>query len=141
MFVYMDYERFRKEYIETQNKFDEILKEKELLFSKTQPKSPKWDKVGSSGQQNPFEEYLILKEKRQIEKRLAEAKTLLEDRKKLLMLKQQELMNSKNNVDKIYRMRYIEHINITRIAMSVNYSESQVYRILNNIRQNITLSV
>ena len=141
MFVYMDYERFRKEYIETQNKFDEILKEKELLFSKTQPKSPKWDKVGSSGQQNPFEEYLILKEKRQIERRLAEAKTLLEDRKKLLMLKQQELMNSKNNVDKIYRMRYIEHINITRIAMSVNYSESQVYRILNNIRQNITLSV
>ena len=106
MFVYIDYERFRKEYVETQNKFDEILKEK-----------------------------------RQIEKRLSEVKTLLEDRKKLLMLKQQELMNSKNNVDKIYRMRYIEHINITRIAMSVNYSESQVYRILNNIRQNITLSV
>lgn len=141
MLVYIDYERFRKEYVETQNKFDEILKEKELLFTRTQPGSPKWDKIGSGGQQNPFDEYLILKEKRQIEKRLSEVKTLLEDRKKLLMLKQQELMNSKNNVDKIYRMRYIEHINITRIAMSVNYSESQVYRILNNIRQNITLSV
>ena len=140
MSVYIDYERFRREYDAIINKYDATLREKEYLFSKTQPGSPKWDKVGSGGQRNPFDEYLALKEKKQIDKRLDEIRSLLEDKKTLLMYKHQELMNSKDHMDKIYRMRYIENINVTRIAMNMNYSESQIYRILKNISNNLVLA-
>lgn len=140
MFVYIDYENYKKKYHDTQNKFDEILKEKEVLFSKTQPKSAKWDKVGTPGLghcYNPFDEYLIAKDKKRIDDRLFEIKSILEDRAMLLRAKEQELRSSKNNIDQIYRMRFLDQMHITKIAIIVHYSESQVYRILKNIKQTI----
>lgn len=140
MVVYVDYERFKKEYLQTQNMYNAILKEKELLFAKTQPKSSIWGEcisIQQQGQRDLFDEYLILKEKKFIDKRLSEAWSLLEDRKKLFILKQQELMDSKSDIDKIYRMRYIKRMNVSLIAITVKYSESQVYRILSDIKHAI----
>lgn len=134
MFVYVDYEKFKKKYHDAQNKFDAILKEKEALFSRTLPKSPKWDKIGFSLQShNSFDDYLIAKEKKKIDQRLHEIKSILNDRERLLQLKEVELRKSKNNVDIIYRMRFLDHIHITNISLMVHYSESQVYRILQSI--------
>lgn len=134
MFVYVDYEKFKRRYHDAQHRFDAILKEKEELFSRTQPKSAKWDKIGFSLQSyNSFDDYLVSKEKKRIDERLCEIKSILNDREKLLNLKEIELRKSKNNVDVIYRMRYLDHAHITNISLMVHYSESQVYRILQSI--------
>lgn len=136
MFVYVDYEDFKNKYHDSQNKFDEILKEKEALFSKTLPKSPKWDKISFLSQShNSFDDYLISKEKKRIDERLFEIKSILNDRKELLKLKETELRKSKNSVDIIYRMRFLDHMHITNISIIVHYSESQVYRILQRINE------
>lgn len=136
MIVYIDYEKFKVKYHDAQHKFDEILEEKETLFSKTQPKSPNWDKVGFSSQiHNSFDEYLISKEFKRIEERLFEVRSILEDREKLLNLKERELRLSKDHIDMIYRMRYLDQYNISKISTNIHYSESQIYRILQNIRK------
>lgn len=137
--IYMVYEEFRQKYLETQRKFDEILQEKEFLFTKTQPKSPNWDKIGENGNQvnNKFDDYLVVKESKRIDERLTEIKSILDDRERLLMLKEQELRSSKNHVDKIYKMKYVDKLNISRIVKASNYSRAQVYRILEDIKKSI----
>lgn len=139
--LYLEYEDFKAKYLETQRKYDEILSEKEELFQRTQPTAMNIDKERVSGgtKSNPFESYLIAKEKKQIDERLAEVKGLLDDREKLLNLKLEELRYSNAIEDKIYRMRHIDRIRIYKIARMVNYSEAQVYRILANIAENIKM--
>lgn len=135
--IYMVYEEFRRKYLETQKKFDEILQEKEFLFTKTQPKSPNWDKIGDNGNQfdNKFDDYLVAKETKRIDERLSEVRSMLDDRERLLSLKEQELRCSKNRLDKIYKMKYVDKLNIARIVKASNYSRSQVYRILDEIKK------
>lgn len=139
MLVYMVYEEFKNKYLDTQKKFDEILQEKEYLFAKTQPKSPNWDKIGENGNQinNKFDDYLVAKESKRIDERLSEIKSILDDRERLLSLKEQELRNSKNHVDKIYKMKYVDHFKVSKIVKASNYSRAQVYRILEDIKNAI----
>lgn len=139
MFVYIVYEDFKNKYLETQKKYDEILKEKEELFLKTQPKAIVYDKdkIDAGYIHNAFDEYLIAKEKARIDERLIEVKIILRDREQLLYLKEQELRSSKNHIDQIYRMRYIDFYNIRKIAKISCYSESQIYRILERMKKTL----
>lgn len=139
MFVYIVYEDFKNKYLETQKKYNEILKEKEELFLKTQPKAIIYDKekINISYRHNAFDEYLIAKEKARIDERLAEIKAILNDRERLLFLKEQELRSSKNHIDQIYKMRYLDCYNIRKIAKISSYSESQIYRILERVKKQL----
>lgn len=137
--LYVTYEQFKIRYYETQRQYNEILNEKEQLFLKTQPKATKFDKERVNGgvSTNTFDEYLIEKEKKQIDERLEEVKTILEDRKHLLELKKDELKHSTNIQDKIYYYRYIDKMTIEKIGRLVGYSRPQLYRILRTIKNNI----
>ena len=137
--LYITYEQFKVRYYETQKQYNEILNEKEHLFLKTQPKATKFDKERVSGgvKTNTFDEYLLEKERKQIDERLEEVKSILEDRKRLLHLKEEELKHSKNIHDKIYYYRYIDKLNIDKLCRLVSYSRPQVYRILRIIRNNL----
>lgn len=137
--LYITYEQFKVKYYETQKQYNEILNEKETLFLKTQPKATKFDKERVSGgvSTNTFDEYLIEKERKQIDERLDEVKKILEDRGHLLELKREELKASNNIQDKIYYYRYIDKLNIEKVGRMVGYSRPQVYRILRTIKNNI----
>ena len=137
--IYLDYEQFKDRYLETQKKYDEILAEKEELFAMTQPKAIRFDKERVSGGDpvNSFEQYVIRKEKQRIDERLLEAKSLLDDRERLLKLKEKQLRESKDISDKVFLLRFIEHKRVYLVAKMVNYSEPQVYRILDGIRKRI----
>lgn len=137
--LYLDYELYKVRYLETQKKYNEILSEKEELFTKTQPKAIKYDKekVSGGGGSNAFDDYLIAKDEKRIDERLAEVKSLLDDRKVLLDLKEKELRRSKDTIDKIYVRRFLDHAKVNRIASQIGYSESQVYRILNIISESV----
>ena len=136
--TYLDYELLRRKYLAAQKSYDELLEEKERLFSRTQPKAVQFDGVQGAGrEQSPFDEYLAKKETKQLDERLEEALDLLNCREDLLQRKEQELRCSRDIYDKIYRRRYLDKWRVGRIAMDIGYSESQVYRLLENIRTKI----
>lgn len=137
--VFIDYEIYKCKYLEIQSKYNEILTEKENLFTKTQPNAIRYDKEHVQGGTygNGFDEYLIAKEHDKIDERLIEARQLLEDRERLLKLKEKELRESKDKMDLIYCMRYVDNKRPYAIARSLNYSESQIYRILDKIQKEI----
>lgn len=137
--LYLDYERFRQNYLEAQRRYDDVLSEKERLFARTQPHAVRFDKESctSSAGSSPFDCYLIEKERKRIDERLDEAGTLMLNRKELLKLKEQELINSRDILDKIYRLRYILRWNVPKISRETGYSESHLYRILTSINDQI----
>lgn len=137
MCVYISYVELKNKYLDAQQKFDEILVEKENLFSRTQPRSPNLDKVGSCQTVNVFDAYLIAKEQARIDERLKEIRLILEDREKLLALKKNELFLSEYVTDKVFKMRYMEHYKIPHIINTLHLSRSQVYRILENIKKEL----
>lgn len=137
--IYPEYERFRQNYLEAQRRYDAVLSEKEKLFARTQPQAVRFDKescTGSAGG-SPFDGYLIEKERKRIDERLDEARNLMNHRKELLNLKEQELKISKDLYDKIYRLKYISHWKVQKISRETGYSESHLYRILNSINNQI----
>ena len=62
LYTFVCYEIFKSKYLDAQQKLNAIIEEKENLFSRTQPKSPNWDKMPSSESENAFDSYLIAKE-------------------------------------------------------------------------------
>lgn len=137
--IYVEYEEYKNKYYEIQKQFNEILNEKEALFNMTQPKSMKYDGEPVKGgvHKNIFDEYLMLKEKKNIDQMLEEIKSILDDRENLLKLKEEELRNSTNIHDKVYRYRYLDRMKVYKISRLVGYGEAQVYRILRTIKNNL----
>ena len=137
--LYEEYEEYKSRYYEAQRIYNYILNEKEELFAKTQPKATQitGEKTGGGKHENLFDEYLIQKERKNIDKRLEEAKSILDDRERLLKLKELEVRVSKHSHDKIYRCRYIDRLTIEKTARLSNYSRSQVFNILKEIREHL----
>ena len=137
--IYITYEEYKNRYYAVQTQYNKILAEKEQLFAKTQPKSTNFDKAVVDGgkRSNAFDDYLIIKEKKQIDKRLIEVKSILADRKNLLESKETELKNSKEWIDKLYIYKYIENLSIKKILHLIPYEEAQIYRMLKEIKDNI----
>ena len=137
--LYEEYEIYKNKYYEVQRKYNDILNEKEELFSRTQPKATQitGEKTTGGKHENLFDTYLIQKERKNIDQRLEEVKSILEDRERLVRLKEQELRASNNSFDKIYRCRYIDRLTIEKTARLSNYSRSQVFNILKEIRKHI----
>ena len=133
--IYLDYEEYRAKYLMLQGIFNRVLLEKEELFSKALPSAIRYDKdpVQHQSDSNAFEDYAISLEEKKIDVRLKRLRELLDDREKLLEMKEKELLKSQDINDKIYRFRYIDGYSINKISRSLNYSRSQVYRILNEI--------
>ena len=126
--LYIEYELYKSKYKETQSKYDEILTEKELIFQRTQTQAIDYDKEKVSGgtYNNIFDKYLVEKEEKRIDERLEEVKSLLDDRERLLKLKEQELRASNNLYDKVYRMRFIDRISPYVIGEKIGYSKTQI---------------
>lgn len=139
--IYKEYEEYRTKYYEAQKTYDAVLNEKEILFLRTQPNATVYDKEIVSGgtPSNAFDTYLIAKEKKKIEPRLEEAKSILEDRERLLKLKEEELYHSKDWNDVIYRYYFIEKLSIRKIAMRIPFSSTEIFRKIQIIRKNINL--
>lgn len=144
--IYLEFEMYRDKFLNAQQMFNNILIEQEKLFTKTQPNAIQYDKekVSGGGGGNIFESYVISLEDRQIHEKLSMLRQLLDDREKLLRQKESELRQSTNKYDKIYVLKYLEGYSISRVADKLNYSKSQIYRMLgkmNKMRQNANLHV
>ena len=119
-------------------RYNRILSEKENLFARTQPQGINMnDRVSGGKYVNAFDQYLIEKEKAKIDERLMEVKSILDDRKELMKLKEEEIRSSKDPECRIYCLRYIDRVKVYKIPKMVSYSEAQVYRYLNIIKKSI----
>lgn len=139
--LYVEYNDYRDKYYKAQKVVDGIVDEKVELFIKTQPKATDYGKETVSGGTvgNAFDNYLIAKDNKQIDKRLEEARSILEDRENLLKLKEEELRNSKDWYDIIYVYYYIEKLSIRKIEKRIPFSLAEIYRKIKTIRNNIKL--
>lgn len=137
--LYKEYEEYKTKYYEAQNKYDEILSEKETLFIKTQPAAVDTTKdvVSGGGTNNSFDTYLIAKEKKKIDERLEEARSILEDRERLLKLKKEELKLSKDWYDIIYIYYFLEHLTMRKIEKRIPFSKSEIQRKVERIKYNL----
>lgn len=137
--MFLEYELCKRRYLETKKQYDELLQEKENLFSMTQPSAIRFDKenVISGNPVNPIEKYIILKEQSHIEERIAEAKKNMLERKEFLELVEKDLRKSKDIRDRIYVCRIIDRMRVRKIRKVVFYSEAQIYRILESIYKEI----
>lgn len=137
--IYIAYEECKRKYNDLQKIYIGILEEQERLFAKTQPKSLNLNKISIDGgkKNNLIDDYLILKEKKQIDKRLKEIQALMNDRKVLLDKKEIELRNSTEWIDKIYVYKYLEKFKVKKIINIMPYEAAQVYRMLNEIRNTL----
>ena len=138
--IYPEYESCKAKVSELQNQFDRLLTEKERIFTKALPNAIRYDKehVQTSGGSNPLEEYVISLDEKQIDEKLNQIRILLDDRNRLLEMKEKELFKSQDLHDKVYRMRFIEGCGIKKIARILNYSKAHVYRILDEIKKHET---
>ncbi len=135
--IYADYELFKIKYNQSQKIYSEIMDEYELIFQRTQVKAIEYDKekIQSNSYHDKIEEYLVEKERKHIDERLHEAKTIMDERAELLALKENELRKSGNLHDRIYTLKYIDGLDVHKIALIINYSESQIYRIIEKIKE------
>ncbi len=137
--IYIAYEECKRKYNDLQKIYIGILEEQEELFAKTQPKSLNLNKISVAGgkKSNLLDDYLILKSKKQIDKRLKEIQALMTDRKILLDKKELELKNSKEWIDKLYVYKYLEKYKVKKIINLMPYESAQTYRMLNEIRSSL----
>lgn len=117
--IYLDYELYKRKYLQTQQIYDSILSEKERMLR---------------GHSNS-------KKLKQIDEKLDGLKASLDGREKLLKMKEKELRESNNPDDIVYRLRYIERMKVKRISYIVHYSDTQVYRMLQNIQNAINETI
>lgn len=134
--VYVQYERIKIRYLISQNNYEELIKDKEDLFATTQPKTQKYDQDRVSGGQsdNVFDRYLSRKQEIFLEERLEEARTIVEDRRRLLEMKREELECSEDAADRVYYLRFIKRAKTKEISDQIGYSIAQTNRILKDIR-------
>ena len=80
-----------------------------------------------------------MKDEKQIDTRLEEARTLLKDRAHMLDLKEAELRDSKDWHDIIFVYYYIERLSIRKIAKKIPFSTTEIFRKIKKIEKNINL--
>lgn len=139
--IYPEYDLYLWQYRATLRTYNDVLLKKEELFQNTQAKAISYDKDKVSGgvPSNTLETYITKKEELKIDETLEEVKSILDDRESLLKAKEQELRASNHLHDKVYCMRYIDFMSPYKIAEKLNYSKSEIYRILDKINKKIKL--
>lgn len=137
MHYILRYESCQAMYMRVLDMYNAALTQKEMLFQRTQPQGIqiKPDKIEGSGGSNPLEEYMIRKDELQIDRRIEEARVMLEYRDELLQKAERDLRASRGTWDMIYVYRYLDNRTVRWIAKKMNYSQRNIYMILERIRR------
>lgn len=138
--IYIDYENIKNKCHKLEKDYENILAENEKIFRITQPKSPAFSdiKVQCSEIKSKFDEYLVLKEKLCIEKRTREVSRMLKIRNKMLKKKEIELRSSRDLIDRIYCLWFLDKKNAREISYALSYHKSAVYNVVNDIKNVIS---
>ena len=137
--VFLEYEREMRKFEKAQEWFDEALNEQERLITKTMPSAIRYDKtnVKVSPDGNVLDDYLIGMEEKKIKRKIAHRRQLLQDRERLLTIKEKELRKSHDKMDMVYVHWKLLGQSPEAISEALHYSKSQVYRMIGGIKSTI----
>ena len=137
--LFVEYERCKDIYIELQAKYEAVMLEKERLFTRVMPNAINYDKedIQTSISSNMLDEYILALERNKVDERLESIKSMLADRQRLLSMKEQALRKSPDKNDRLYVMRYLDGMSVRQMTRRMHLSKTQIYRILDEIRQKI----
>lgn len=115
----------------------EALKEKKALyFNETQPKASKIKDVMVDSSRIIEDTFLKYTEKtEEIDKEMELVKEEIEILKKYLKKIEESLRKMKGQLEKIFVAKYIDGLDVRKIAIKFSYSESHIYRLLSTIHQ------
>lgn len=141
--LYLEYAEIQASVKKLEEERNKIRGESIQLFERTQPKSVdyKKERVKSQPTINSNDSYVIALERRRINERAKECKDMLNDAKSDLKAKESELRASNNRYDRVYCKIYLDCCKVGAISKELNYSRSQVNRMLKEIRANIRRSI
>ena len=132
--VYPDYIKIKSKFFTLQKKFEELLLTKEKIFADCLPSGIRYDKdVVQTTPSDPMIRYVENLE--EVNNKIAQTREALKDWEILLKLKERELRESKVINDRIYVMKYLDQISVSRISGILNYSKRQTYRIIGKIEK------
>ena len=137
--LFVEYERCKDIYIELQAKYEAVMLEKERLFTRVMPNAINYDKedIQTSISSNMLDEYILALERNKVDERLESIKSMLDDRQRLLTMKEQALRKSPDKYDRLYVLRYLDGMGVKQITRRMYLSKTQVYRLLDDIRRKI----
>lgn len=136
MELFIEHYRLNEEYKEAKKEFEKALDKKSQLLYSVVPKSANFENElvkGSSS--NKFLNYTIKME--EIDKEINVRRNLRDVLEYRLKLKEIELNNSSNILDKIYLLKYVKNMKVRYIAIKTNYSKRRIYDFINDIRKMI----
>ena len=139
--MYLEHNKRWNEFLQAQQDLQEVLDEWEIVFQKTQPKGNYSERV-SGTPRNKTEEYVIEVERRRLRKRKADAEAIIEAKKQLLDIAEEQLRKSRDIYDLIYTKKWVDHKRPKDIYreldfMGMSYSRSHIYVVIKRIRQQI----
>lgn len=134
---YPEFERLKARYHSIQEVFAKLLMEKERLFTRLLPNAITYDKdhVLSSPDADPLADFVISAEEKHLDEKLSRYRQAMQDYKSLLEGKEYELRKSQVLTDRIYVLRMIEGRGVNNISRILNYSSSQISRLVAEIEQ------
>ncbi len=136
MELFIEHYKLNEEYKEAKKEFEKALAKKSQLLYSVVPKSANFENEllkGSSS--NKFLNYTIKME--EIDKEINVRRNLRDVLEYRLKLKEIELNNSSNMLDKIYLLKYVKNMKVRYIAIKTNYSKRRIYDFINDIRKMI----
>lgn len=139
--LYIECEKYKNKYHKALEDLDELLDIQEELFSKTQPKSTDFNKESVSGgtPSNSFDTYLIKKQKLDLDKKIAESRAIVQDRKALYELKLDELKTSKDALDIVYLYVFVKRLSYRKAERLAYMSRSEIGRKVEIIEKSLNL--
>lgn len=136
MELFIEHYKLNEEYKEAEKEFEKALAKKSQLMYSVLPKSANFENElvkGSSS--NKFLNYTIKME--EVDKEINVRRNLRDVLEYRLKLKEIELNNSSNILDKVYLLKYVDERKVRYICIKTNYSKTQIYRILEEIKKKI----
>lgn len=136
MELFVEHYHLNEEYKEAKKEFEKALAKKSQLLYSIVPRSANFENElvkGSSS--NKFLNYTIKME--EIDKEINVRRNLRDVLAYRLKLKEIELKESSELMDKIYLLRYVDRLKVKHITYKLNYSRQRIYQLLNEISERL----
>lgn len=137
--LYLEYHELAKKYKNAEKRYYESLDQKSNLLSLVEPGAIKVKEVIShSSRVNLDDKYITYIVKNEdLDKIINETRNNKDVLKYELTKKEILLKNSQNIYDRIYYFKYIKNKKVNEFYKLINYSKRQIYRFIDEIKENI----
>ena len=135
--LFLEHYEIKQKYYNAKNEYDKLIEKKAMLVISTQPRATNFDKelIKGGTPSNKFE--LLVEQLEKLDPEIISARNDRDLQEYFLKKKEIELSNSDDVLDRIYYLKYVKHYKVRNIAINVNYSRMQTYRLIEEINEKI----